>query len=224
MQLWMEPWIQGQNRSMTRKHIAGTVAATGLLAAGYAAYRFRRMKKAEIERLASILGWAPGRTVAEVGAGSGGLAAAAAERVGAGGRVLATEVEPKKLARIRRKAEKQRLNVDAVRATQEDTRLPEAGCDAILLRGSYHHFTDPARITAGLYRALRPRGVLAVVDFPPRKWLGVIAPLKGVPANRGGHGIPQEVLSDEMMAAGFVVDKVIPRWFLDVYCVVFRKP
>jgi SAM-dependent methyltransferase len=112
----------------------------------------------------------------------------------------------------------------AVRAGNGQSGLPAGCCDAALLRGSYHHITDPAAFTADLYHALRPGGTVAVLEFPPRRWLGAIAPVKGVPANRGGHGIPTDVLIREMTAAGFEVDRLIPGWFLDIYCVVFRKP
>jgi hypothetical protein len=60
--------------------------------------------------------------------------------------------------------------------------------------------------------------------LPPRSWLTLLAPVKGVPANRGGHGIPMNVLVQEMTSAGFEVKDRISRWFLDVYCVVFRRP
>jgi hypothetical protein len=79
-------------------------------------------------------------------------------------------------------------------------------------------------MTADLYQAVRPGGIVAVVDFPPRHWLTLIAPVKGVPANRGGHGIPLEVLTQEMTAAGFEAHERISPWFLDIYCMVFRKP
>jgi len=48
-------------------------------------------------------------------------------------------------------------------------------------------------------------------------------PVKGVPSNRGGHGIPQKVMVDELMSAGLQVEKVIDDWSGDDYCVVFIK-
>ena len=46
---------------------------------------------------------------------------------------------------------------------------------------------DPQDIGASLLAALKPGGRLAIMDFPPDP--GSSVP-EGVPANRGGHGIP----------------------------------
>jgi hypothetical protein len=48
--------------------------------------------------------------------------------------------------------------------------------------------------------------------------------VKGVPANRGGHGIPQKILIQELTAADFTVEKIVDDWPSDGYCVLFRKP
>jgi hypothetical protein len=61
---------------------------------------------------------------------------------------------------------------------------------------------------------------LAIIDFPPRSGL---EPVEGIPANRGGHGIPQKVLIDELSAAGFQPVKIVNDWPADDYCVVFTK-
>ena len=41
-----------------------------------------------------------------------------------------------------------------------DTVLPEACCDAILLRQVYHRFTHPKEMRASLQQSLRPEGLL----------------------------------------------------------------
>lgn len=212
-----------RNNQNMRRRVIGTAALVGG-AIGLACF-WRRNRQREIDRLAAILGWQPGSSFADVGAGSGRLSIEAARRIGPAGRVIATDIDPKKLSRIRTSAAKHGLNnITVVQAGNGLTGLPAGSCDSALLRGSYHHFADPGDLTADLYRALRPGGVICVVDFPPRRWLTVIAPVKGVPPDRGGHGIPLQVVTREMTAAGFEVTEVIPRWFLDVYCAVFRKP
>jgi len=69
-------------------------------------------------------------------------------------------------------------------------------------------------------RSLKPGGKLAIIDFPPREGL---EPVEGVPANRGGHGIPQKVAIDELVAAGFQVEKTVNDWPGQSYCIIFVK-
>ena len=108
-------------------------------------------------------------------------------------------------------------------AAEKDTNLPPACCDDVLLRRVYHHLTAPVEMDASLYKSVKPGGLLAIIDFPPRSWLTLSDPVKGVPANRGGHGIPQKIIIEELRAAGFVVEKIYNTWPNDDYCVLFRK-
>ena len=196
-----------------------------LVATPLAAWYWRDTSQSEVEQLATILDWKPGSTIAEVGAGKGKMTIAAAERVGPSGRVLSTELDPNRLADIKAMATKRRLaNVTVIKAGEADTNLPAQCCDVVFIRDVYHHFTHPAEIDASLFSALKPGGLLAIIDFAPSKALGLIAPIKGTPKNRGGHGIPQQVLIDELTAAGFQVEVIPTNWPGRSYCVVFRKP
>jgi len=201
------------------------VAIAALVAAPVIAWYWRDTSQSEAERLATILDWKPGRTIAEIGAGKGKMTIACAERVGPSGRVLSTELDPDRLADIVASVNKRRLaNVTIIKAGEADTNLPAQCCDAIFMRDVYHHFAHPAEIDASLFRTLKPGGLLAVIDFPPSKALSLIAPIKGVPRNRGGHGVPRQILIDELTAAGFQVDVIPTDWPGRSYCVVFRKP
>jgi ubiquinone/menaquinone biosynthesis C-methylase UbiE len=178
----------------------------------------------EIARLNHLMGWKAGQTLADVGAGEGEIGIAAAAVVGPGGKVYLTELdERKKKALEETVSEKGLKNVVVVQGAEKQTNLPEDCCDEIVMRRVYHHFTAPTDMDASLLRSLKPGGELAVIDFPPRKWLSLSDPVKGVPANRGGHGIPQKILIEEMTAAGFTVDRIANDWPEDSYCVVFRK-
>jgi hypothetical protein len=88
--------------------------------------------------------------------------------------------------------------------------------------------TDPGETDASLLHAVRPDGVLAIIDFPPMfSWLWPWPP-KGVPENRGGHGVAAQLVVNEVSASGFELLQVINdwpgRWPLPSYCAVFRKP
>ena len=175
----------------------------------------------EIKRLALLMEWKPGTTVADIGAGDGAYSFAAAEHLGASGKVYATEIDRKKLEELRAEVRKRKLqNVVVVDSNAADTKLPTGCCEAIFLRHVYHHLTKPTEFDANLVRSLKPGGRLAIIDFPPRSGLD---PVEGVPSNRGGHGIPQKLVIEELTAAGLQMEKVVRDWPDDSYCVLFWK-
>lgn len=175
----------------------------------------------EAERLAQLLNWQPGSVVADVGAGDGEMTLAAAERVGAAGRVFATELDPEKLARLEKIAA-QGKNITAVKSAAAETNLPPECCDSIFLRHVYHHFAKPAEMDASLFQALKPGGLLAVIDLEPHRGLPKVH--EDVPKDRDAHGVPRRIVIDELTAAGFQVVSVPEDWPNGDYCLIFRKP
>jgi ubiquinone/menaquinone biosynthesis C-methylase UbiE len=164
-----------------------------------------------------LLNWQPGSTVADIGAGEGQMTLAAAKRVG---RVYTTELEAKMFAHLEEIAAKGE-NVIALKGAEAETNLPPECCDSIFMRFVYHHLTKPAEIDASLFRSLKPGGLLAVIDEEPRPGSSRVA---GVPENRGGQGMPQKILIEELTSAGFQIVKVLDDWPNHSYCVVLRRP
>lgn len=180
---------------------------------------------AEAARIAEVLRLAGGDVVADVGAGSGTYTAHLAEVVGSDGWVFATEVDAELLPKIRdRLAEGDARHTTIVLGTATHTGLPPACCDAVLLRRVYHHITEPTAMHESLWAALRPGGRLAIIDFEPTPG-STIPP--GVPTDRRGHGMPRDLLVEEMTEAGFTVSAEYDSWpgrgGRDDYCVVFSK-
>jgi SAM-dependent methyltransferase len=176
---------------------------------------------AEITRLAELMQWKPGTIVADIGAGDGSYTFVAAEIVGPSGHVYATEIDQAKLKELRAQVDKRKLsNVTVIESAADDTKLADDCCDAIFLRRVYHHITHPAEFDRSLVRSLRPGARLAIIEFPP----GANSELpEGVPKNRGGHGIPQKIMVDELTSAGLQVEKTISDWSGRDYCVIFVK-
>jgi len=200
--------------------LAGSAAAATLLGLRY----YRKATEREAAYLAEILDLHPGKEVVEVGAGKGQMTVRVSRLVQPTGRVLATEFEAKKLWRLHRSVEKSGAkNVSVVEGSPTGAELPLGSCDAIFMRGVYHHFTAPEEMNRSLFRALRPGGALVVIDFPPKLVLAPWTP-KGIPANRGGHGIRQELLRRELAEAGFETVEQWDDWPFGMYCVVLRKP
>jgi predicted methyltransferase len=204
--------------------LRGVSALLALAVIGLLALTMRTSARdaGEARRLVEVLALRAGQSVADVGAGTGVFTVALAETVGPSGRVFATEIDAGRLADIKRTVDRAGLsNVTLIEATSRDSKLPEACCDAILLRRVYHHFTHPAETNATLFGALRPGGLLAVIDFGPGH--NGAAP-DGVPEDRGGHGMPRERLIDELASAGFHVERDEPTWSGRDYLVLFRRP
>jgi ubiquinone/menaquinone biosynthesis C-methylase UbiE len=190
-------------------------------AAAVVAVAVRGSAADEVKRLAALMEWKPGTIAADIGAGDGQYTFAAVERVGAAGKVFATEIDAKKLAELRGEVAKRKLeNVIVVESKEADTNLPAGCCDAIFLRRVYHHLTKPVEFDANLVRSLKRGGRLAIIDFAPRAGL---EPVEGVPSNRGGHGIPQKIVIEELSAAGLQVEKIVNDWPENSYCVLFVK-
>jgi SAM-dependent methyltransferase len=207
------------------------VVAVVLAAAGCTNWRGSgfRASGPEMPRLRHELALKPGMSVADVGAGGGELTVALAAEVGSSGQVFSTDIDTQALAQIRARVAAAALqNVMVVQAHARDTGLPTDCCDAVVLRRVYHHLSDPLATNDDLLRALRPGGVLAIIDFPPTfSWLWPWPP-NGVPQNRGGHGIATQIVIEEVTANGFELVQVNEDWPgrgpLASYCVVFRKP
>jgi ubiquinone/menaquinone biosynthesis C-methylase UbiE len=180
----------------------------------------------EAKKLGELMSWKPGAVIAEIGAGEGQMSFAAAARVGVGGRVYSTELDGTKLARLREEVTRRKLqNISVLKGDLIGTNLPDGCCDAIFMRHVYHHFAKPAQTNAAIFRALKSGGLLAIIDFPPRKWLNAISPLDGAPKNRGGHGVPKKTLIEELVSTGFEIVSESDNWpNHDDYCVIARKP
>lgn len=180
----------------------------------------------EVPELVKRLGLSPGMTVADIGAGFGAWTVAFGRYLGPTGRVYATDVGERQLAFLREYAAKEGLtNITVLAGAERSTSLPDACCDAILIRDAYHHLTQPVDVVRSMAAALKPGGRLAVIDFPPRP----NSPIPdGVPANRGGHGVPMEIVVSEVSANGFTVVSQHPQWSPtsqpnDLFLVVFSK-
>ncbi len=202
----------------------GTFALIVLLAIGGFAYRFFQSGEVGPEgaRLAREVGVHPGQILADVGAGDGEWSLFLAAKVGPEGKVYSTEVDEYKFHRLQeRSKEAEFRNIEVILGNQDETGLPANCCDGILLRRVYHHFEHPQVMLADLRKALKPSGVLAVIDFNPTGRF----PLSNVPAFRHGHGVPIETTEREVRTAGFEEIRRVAPWtdWDATYFLLFRK-
>ncbi len=180
----------------------------------------------EVPRLVELLELKPGMTIADVAGGFGAWTTAFAKWTGPSGRVYSTDIGQKQLAFLRETVNRDKLaNVTVLEGAERAVNLPAGCCDAILIRDAFHHFTQPADLLRSVVASLKPGGRLAVIDFPPRP--NSERP-QGVPANRIGHGVPMNVVVEEVTAAGLALVRQEPQWSArsqpsDLFLIVFRK-
>jgi SAM-dependent methyltransferase len=139
---------------------------------------------------------------------------------------LATDVGARQLKVIREYVKREGvINADVIEGAQESTNLPVACCDAVFLRLVYHHVVAVDPFNRSLAAALKPGGRLAIIDSVPARGSRLPA---GVPANRGGHGVPVDVVINEIKAAGLTHVRTIEKWppgdNAPGFLILFEKP
>jgi ubiquinone/menaquinone biosynthesis C-methylase UbiE len=109
---------------------------------------------------------APGMTVADIGTGVGYMLPYLNDALGSDGQIIAEDIFPDFLEKARARAKDAGLkNVTFVLGDTKDPKLPEGRVDVALVLDAYHHFDHPVEMLAGLARALKANGRLAIVEF-----------------------------------------------------------
>src|SRR4249920_2698552 len=83
-------------------------------------------ERLQINRVMDILGITDGKSVGDIGAGSGWFTVRAGKRVGAGGTVYAVDINPEAIRYIGARAKKEQLkNVKTILSKAENPMLPD---------------------------------------------------------------------------------------------------
>lgn len=157
--------------------------------------------QADAERLIAALHVAAGSTVCEIGAGGGELTVLIAKAVGPDGHVYSNDLNADRRREIGKAVKDAALtNVTVVEGKPDSANIAPGTCDGVFMRNVYHHFADPATMNTDLFRALKPGGAVAVIDFTPRGTES--ADPKGR-ADEAHHGVSPASVMRELQAAGF---------------------
>ena len=150
-----------------------------------------RDKKLEIDRVMDLLKIAPGKTVADIGAGSGWFTVRAARRVGPIGTVYAEDINTDAIKYIETRAKKENLaNIRTVLGVPDDARLAPDTVDAVLMLKVYHEIAKPEEFMRRLRDSLKPGALVGIID-------------RNGNGSGTDHGLPQKVIEREMSEAGF---------------------
>lgn len=147
-----------------------------------------RDEKLQINRVMDILGLGAGKSVADIGAGSGWFSVRAAKRVG-NGTVYAVDINPEAIRYIEKREKKEQLpNIKAILSKPEDPLLPPNSVDAVLLLKTYHEVAQPVTLLQKLRAALRPGAKVGIIDRN---------------GNGEDHGVGKDVVIREASEAGY---------------------
>jgi SAM-dependent methyltransferase len=154
-----------------------------------------REERLQLKRVMKILGIGPGKSVADIGAGSGWFTVRAARLVGDSGRVYAVDINPEAIRYIENRSRKESLhNVHAILSKSSDPMLPAASVDAVLMLKAYHEVANPVTLLRNLRPALRPGAQVGIIERN---------------GNGEDHGVDREVVIHEAKEAGYAVDQTL---------------
>lgn len=168
-------------------------------------------KPSEVVALLQIT---PGMTVADVGAGTGYFMPHLSRAVGPSGKVLSLDIEPDMVRYMRERAQREKLdNVEPRVVMTDDPQLAKGSVDRVLIVDTWHHIDGRRAYAAKLGEALKPGGMVVVVDFTQEAQHG---PPKE-------HRLPPEKVAEELAAAGLTTE-IAKESLPDQYVVLGKKP
>ena len=148
-----------------------------------------RDKNLQIDRVMDILKITDGRSVADIGAGSGWFTVRAAKRVGLTGRVFAVEINQEYIDHINSRATAEGFkNIKTIAGKADDPMLPPNSVDVVFILKTYHEIAEPVVLMKKVRSALKKGGLVGIIDRN---------------GNGADHGLDKDVVIRELKLAGF---------------------
>jgi SAM-dependent methyltransferase len=172
-----------------------------------------RDERLHINQVMDILSIGPGKTVADIGAGSGWFTVRAAKRVTSTGVVYAVDINPEALQYITRRMQKEHLqNVKTLLGKPDNAGLPANKIDSVLLLKTYHEIAEPVALLRNLRASLKPGARVGIIDRD---------------GNGEDHGVHKEVVLHEAEEAGYSLleehDELVKADKMDYFLVLVVK-
>lgn len=176
--------------------------------------RAEREREERTDLLIEALPLRENSVVADIGAGTGYFSFRIAERVPAG-KVLAVDIQQEMLDIIEaRKADGAPVNVEAVLGNEKNPNLANSSVDVILIVDAYHEFSYPYEMGVAMAQALKPGGLLVLIEYRAED--------RSVPIKRL-HKMTEEQAKQEMTAVGLEwvrTEDLLPQQ----HFLVFKRP
>ncbi len=141
----------------------------------------------------------PGWTICDLGSGNGYHSLKMAVTTGEKGSILAVDIQNEMLEMLSARAVTRKIgNIKTILGEPWDPHLPPASCDLILLVDVYHEFGHPEQMLKAMHTALKPTGVVALVEFRSEDPKVPIKP---------EHKMTRAQIYKEWQPAGFAVER-----------------
>jgi len=156
--------------------------------------RESRQREEDCETMLQELGVRESMVVCDMGCGNGFYSLQIARQVGARGKVLAVDIQPEMLRLLEARADEEDLeNIELLLGSVVDPKLPRNEVDLILCVDVYHEFSHPEPMLAAMRAALKPDGLVVLVEFREEDPEVPIKPL---------HKMSKRQIEKEMQANG----------------------
>lgn len=150
-----------------------------------------RDKKLQVNRVMDLLGITPGKTVADIGAGSGWFSVRAARRVTQTGTVYAVDINPEAIEYIQQRTKREGIgNIKTILGKPGNPLLPPHSIDAALLLKTYHEVAEPVALLKALRQSLRPGALIGIIDRN---------------GTADSHGVNEDIVLREAREAGYTL-------------------
>ncbi|RCS46152.1 class I SAM-dependent methyltransferase [Bremerella cremea] len=161
--------------------------------------RESRQREEDCEKMLENLGATPGMTICDMGCGNGFYSLKLAEMVGKDGKILAVDIQPQMLRLLKARAARKKIeNIELILGDIDDPKLPEGEVDLIMCVDVYHEFSHPTEMLAGMRKALKPEGMIVLLEF---RMEDPNVPIKTL------HKMSKEQMLKEYKANGFQLAK-----------------
>jgi arsenite methyltransferase len=107
-----------------------------------------------------------GERIADIGAGSGYFALRFTHHVGAGGQVLAVDINPDMIVHLNQRIRDAGAeNIRTILALPDDPLLADSSVDRVFICETWHHIENHPQYLARLKKTLKPGGQVIIIDF-----------------------------------------------------------
>ena len=172
-----------------------------------------RDERLRINRVMDMLGIEPGKSVADIGAGSGWFTVRAARRVTGSGTVYAVDINLEAIQYIDGRAKKEQLqNIRTILSKPDDPQIPADSIDAVLLLKTYHEIAHPVVLLRNLRLSLKPGAKIGIIDRN---------------GNGENHGVSKDVVVREAAEAGYELhdtEDFVKADGMDYFLIFTAKP